>query len=216
MGFLLKEALRTLFSRNRWSYAIFWKIGYNNSKGCFVFVLFELYDPAMDKDSYGVGFVAELSGESSCKTVTNALEMPVRMTHRGACGVKPTLEMEQGSWWLYLTSFTKSEIASPSRDTKVFPMTSTLGSPLGILQLPSMARRISLIGEINDTKDTWRLAIRITKICFIQKTAGEGFLEMILMDEKGHKIKDTVNVLNLTDGKINSKRGKLILFRTLR
>ena len=32
MGFLLKEALRTLFSRNRWSYAIFWKIGYNNSK----------------------------------------------------------------------------------------------------------------------------------------------------------------------------------------
>ena len=47
-----------------------------------------------------------------------------------------------------------------------------------------MARRISLIGEINDTKDTWRLAIRITKICFIQKTAGGGFLEMILMDEK--------------------------------
>ncbi|KAG4906848.1 hypothetical protein JHK82_055502 [Glycine max] len=79
-----------------------------------------------------------------------------------------------------------------------------------------MARRISLIGEINDTKDTWRLAIRITKICFIQKTAGGGFLEMILMDEKGHKIKATVNVLNLTDGKINSKRGKLILFRTLR
>ena len=47
-----------------------------------------------------------------------------------------------------------------------------------------MARRISLIGEINDTKDTWRLAIRITKICFIQKTVGGGFLEMILMDEK--------------------------------
>ncbi|XLS99003.1 hypothetical protein HN51_041738 [Arachis hypogaea] len=45
-----------------------------------------LYDPKMDKDSCGVGFVAELSGQSSRKTVTDALEMLVRMTHRGACG----------------------------------------------------------------------------------------------------------------------------------
>ena len=47
-----------------------------------------------------------------------------------------------------------------------------------------MARRISLIVEINDIEDTWRLAIRITKICFIQKNVGGGFWEMILMDEK--------------------------------
>lgn len=45
-----------------------------------------LYDPSMDKDSCGVGFVAELSGEGSRKTVTDALEMLVRMSHRGACG----------------------------------------------------------------------------------------------------------------------------------
>ncbi|XP_044506677.1 glutamate synthase 1 [NADH], chloroplastic-like [Mangifera indica] len=45
-----------------------------------------LYDPAFDKDSCGVGFVAELSGESSRKTVSDALEMLVRMTHRGGCG----------------------------------------------------------------------------------------------------------------------------------
>ncbi|GFP81092.1 glutamate synthase 1 [nadh] chloroplastic [Phtheirospermum japonicum] len=45
-----------------------------------------LYDPSFDKDSCGVGFVAELSGESSRKTVTDAVEMLVRMTHRGACG----------------------------------------------------------------------------------------------------------------------------------
>ncbi|KAK7384996.1 hypothetical protein VNO78_30703 [Psophocarpus tetragonolobus] len=45
-----------------------------------------LYDPAMDKDSCGVGFVADLSGQCSRKTVTDALEMLVRMTHRGACG----------------------------------------------------------------------------------------------------------------------------------
>ncbi|XP_057950396.1 glutamate synthase 1 [NADH], chloroplastic isoform X1 [Malania oleifera] len=45
-----------------------------------------LYDPSFDKDSCGVGFVAELSGESSRKTVTDAVEMLIRMTHRGACG----------------------------------------------------------------------------------------------------------------------------------
>ncbi|GAB2265090.1 glutamate synthase [NADH] [Dionaea muscipula] len=45
-----------------------------------------LYDPAFDKDSCGVGFVAELSGESRRQTVSDALEMLVRMTHRGACG----------------------------------------------------------------------------------------------------------------------------------
>ncbi|MED6220193.1 hypothetical protein PIB30_042567 [Stylosanthes scabra] len=32
MGFLLKEALKTLCARNQWSYAVFWKIGCNNSK----------------------------------------------------------------------------------------------------------------------------------------------------------------------------------------
>ncbi|KAJ8772038.1 hypothetical protein K2173_027215 [Erythroxylum novogranatense] len=45
-----------------------------------------LYDPSFDKDSCGVGFVAELSGQSSRKTVTDALEMLIRMSHRGACG----------------------------------------------------------------------------------------------------------------------------------
>jgi glutamate synthase (NADPH/NADH) len=33
-----------------------------------------------------VGFIAELSKEPSHKTVADALEMLVRMTHRGACG----------------------------------------------------------------------------------------------------------------------------------
>eukprot|EP00897_Mesotaenium_endlicherianum_P000426 jgi/Mesen1/10384/ME000081S09774 len=45
-----------------------------------------LYDPTMDKDSCGVGFVAELSKKPTRKTVTDALEMLIRMAHRGACG----------------------------------------------------------------------------------------------------------------------------------
>jgi glutamate synthase (NADPH/NADH) len=45
-----------------------------------------LYDPSLDKDSCGVGFVAELSAKPNRKIVTDALEMLVRMAHRGACG----------------------------------------------------------------------------------------------------------------------------------
>ncbi|XP_010913556.1 glutamate synthase 1 [NADH], chloroplastic [Elaeis guineensis] len=45
-----------------------------------------LYDASFDKDSCGVGFIAELSGEYSRKTVADAIEMLVRMSHRGACG----------------------------------------------------------------------------------------------------------------------------------
>ncbi|CAI5947279.1 unnamed protein product [Closterium sp. NIES-64] len=45
-----------------------------------------LYDPALDSDACGVGFVAELSKIPTRKTVTDALEMLIRMAHRGACG----------------------------------------------------------------------------------------------------------------------------------
>ncbi|KAF0926247.1 hypothetical protein E2562_022075 [Oryza meyeriana var. granulata] len=45
-----------------------------------------LYDPSFERDSCGVGFIAELSGEYSRKTVDDAIEMLERMAHRGACG----------------------------------------------------------------------------------------------------------------------------------
>jgi hypothetical protein len=45
-----------------------------------------LFNPENDKDACGVGFVADLSMEHSRKTVSDALEMLVRMKHRGACG----------------------------------------------------------------------------------------------------------------------------------
>ncbi|XP_062232093.1 glutamate synthase 2 [NADH], chloroplastic-like isoform X2 [Phragmites australis] len=45
-----------------------------------------LYDPSFERDSCGVGFIAELSAEPSRKTVDDAVEMLERMSHRGACG----------------------------------------------------------------------------------------------------------------------------------
>jgi len=45
-----------------------------------------LYDPANEKDSCGVGFVAHMKGEFSHQMVIDAEEMLRNMDHRGACG----------------------------------------------------------------------------------------------------------------------------------
>ncbi|EMS51515.1 Glutamate synthase 1 [NADH], chloroplastic [Triticum urartu] len=45
-----------------------------------------LYNPAFERDSCGVGFVAELSGVDNRATVVDAIQMLERMAHRGACG----------------------------------------------------------------------------------------------------------------------------------
>ncbi len=45
-----------------------------------------LYDPSFEKDSCGVGFVANIKGRKSHQIVSDALTMLERMAHRGACG----------------------------------------------------------------------------------------------------------------------------------
>ena len=48
-----------------------------------------LYDPSNEKDSCGVGFVANLNGEPTHQNVIDALEMLGKMEHRGGCGCEP-------------------------------------------------------------------------------------------------------------------------------
>jgi glutamate synthase (NADPH/NADH) large chain len=48
-----------------------------------------LYDPAFEKESCGVGFVADVNGVRSHQIVRDADEVLRRMTHRGACGCEP-------------------------------------------------------------------------------------------------------------------------------
>ena len=54
-----------------------------------------LYDPSNEKDSCGVGFVANMKGNPDHHIVLDALEMLERMEHRGGCGANPTQAMEQ-------------------------------------------------------------------------------------------------------------------------
>src|SRR5215470_17899628 len=48
-----------------------------------------LYDPQFEKDSCGVGFVANIDGTRSNRIIRQALEVLLNLSHRGACGCDP-------------------------------------------------------------------------------------------------------------------------------
>jgi hypothetical protein len=48
-----------------------------------------LYDATQEKDSCGVGLIANLKSKPSRHVVETADEMLVRMSHRGGCGCDP-------------------------------------------------------------------------------------------------------------------------------
>jgi glutamate synthase (NADPH/NADH) large chain len=48
-----------------------------------------LYDPALEKDSCGVGFIANIKGKRSHQIVSDALSILCNLEHRGAVGADP-------------------------------------------------------------------------------------------------------------------------------
>lgn len=54
-----------------------------------VFSDFPLYDPRMEHDACGIGFVVNVNGEKSHEIITKGIEVLVNLTRRGACGCDP-------------------------------------------------------------------------------------------------------------------------------
>ena len=48
-----------------------------------------LYDPRLEHDACGIGFVANIKGKPSHSIVDQGVEVLVNLTHRGACGCDP-------------------------------------------------------------------------------------------------------------------------------
>src|ERR1700753_1795497 len=48
-----------------------------------------MYDPALEKDSCGVGFIANIKGKKSHQIVSDALKILCNLDHRGAVGADP-------------------------------------------------------------------------------------------------------------------------------
>ena len=45
-----------------------------------------LYDPQNEHDACGVGFVVDIKGRKSHQIVSQAIQVLINLTHRGACG----------------------------------------------------------------------------------------------------------------------------------
>ncbi|MFP6807060.1 MAG: glutamate synthase large subunit [Pseudomonadales bacterium] len=74
-----------------------------------------LYDPANEKDSCGVGFVAHIKGKASHQIMLDAYHINSRMDHRGGCG----FEENTGDGAGILTALPHSFFEKIARDLKV-------------------------------------------------------------------------------------------------
>src|SRR3974390_373538 len=50
-----------------------------------------LYDPTLDKDSCGVGFIADIKGHKSHQIIKDGLAILLNLEHRGAVGADPRM-----------------------------------------------------------------------------------------------------------------------------
>ena len=48
-----------------------------------------LYDPRMEHDACGIGFVANVKGQKSHDIIVKGIQVLINLTHRGACGCDP-------------------------------------------------------------------------------------------------------------------------------
>src|ERR1700710_2503743 len=48
-----------------------------------------MYDPSLEKDSCGVGFIANIKGHKSHQIVSDAMRILCNLEHRGAVGADP-------------------------------------------------------------------------------------------------------------------------------
>lgn len=76
-----------------------------------------VYDPALEKDSCGVGIVAHLKRAASRQIVLDANEMLVRMSHRGGCGCEVNSGDGAGILVGMPDSFYRSEILKQTGKT---------------------------------------------------------------------------------------------------
>ncbi len=119
-----------------------------------------LYDPAQEKDSCGVGFVAHIKGHRSHQLVLDADHVLRRMSHRGACGC----EANTGDGSGILTAVPREFLAKVAKDDlkQDLPEPGRFGA--GLVFLPTVdaerdyCKRLveQLIGEQGQRLVGWR------------------------------------------------------------
>ena len=91
-----------------------------------------LYDPAFEKDSCGVGFVAHIKGQHSHQIVQDACTVLFSMDHRGACGC----ESNTGDGAGILTALPHEFLAHVAKDLWKTDLPEPGGFGAGVVFLP--------------------------------------------------------------------------------
>ncbi|RZB75097.1 transcription factor LHW-like [Glycine soja] len=175
MGFSLKEALRTLCSRNRWSYAVFWKIGCNNSK----LLIWEdyYYEPLPSpfpprtvgrsnfpyQDEEGCWFSSEsqlgIQEEDRVRVLINKMMVNNSVSIAGE-GIVGRAAFTGNYQWILLNNFTRDayppevypelhyQFSAGMQTVAVIPVL-----PHGVVQLGSFSPIMEDIGFVNDVKN---------------------------------------------------------------
>ncbi|KAE9593107.1 putative transcription factor bHLH family [Lupinus albus] len=173
MGFLLKEALKTICARNQWSYAVFWKIGCNNPKlliweDCFYELLPSLLPPRIVgtsnlpyQDGEGCWFSSESQlGIQEDKVGSLIKKMMVNNSvNIIGDGIIGRAAFTGNHLWILLNNFTKDacpqevytelhyQFSAGIQTLAVIPVL-----PHGVVQLGSFLPITESMGFVNDMK----------------------------------------------------------------
>lgn len=157
-----------------------------------------LYDPAFEKDSCGVGFVAHIKGQRSHQIVADALTALLNMDHRGACGC----EKNTGDGCGILTALPHEFLAKVTRDElhADLPEPGRFGAGLVFLPRDAGERQQckqlveSLIREQGQRLVGWRKVPQETDLADIGPSArdGEPHIEQLVIAAAGSLADDAL------------------------
>ena len=97
-----------------------------------------LFDPAMERDACGVGFIANLKGAKSHRVIADALAMLCNLEHRGAVGADPLAGDGAGMLIQIPHAFFKEECAKLG-----FTLPEALQYAVGQIFMPRDARLVA-------------------------------------------------------------------------
>ncbi|XP_057457481.1 transcription factor LHW-like [Lotus japonicus] len=159
MGFLLKEALKSLCDRNQWSYAVFWKIGCQNSK----LLIWEdcYYEPLpcpFPPRNFGTSSQLGIQEEDRVGSLINKMAVNNSVVVAGE-GMIGRAAFSGSHQWILLYNFT-TDAYPPEVNAEVFHQISagmqTVAVipvlPHGVVQLGSFLPIMENLGFLNGVK----------------------------------------------------------------
>ncbi|ESQ50136.1 hypothetical protein EUTSA_v10001928mg [Eutrema salsugineum] len=158
MGVLLREALRSMCVNNQWSYAVFWKIGCQNSS---LLIWEECYNETASTSSVprrGSGLGIDTQGNEKVQLLTNRMMLNNRIILVGE-GLVGRAAFTGHHQWILANSFNRDvhppevinemllQFSAGIQTVAVFPVV-----PHGVVQLGSSLPIMENLGFVNDVK----------------------------------------------------------------